>query len=81
MIKLFYIEIDVGLASPLSFSSLPSAPFFGLLPAFLALAVKFNLAPVFVGELNLPVLVGELAAIVADFSYLIVFLLCPGESS
>ena len=59
MIKLFYIEIEVGLARPLSFSSFESVPFFGLFPAFLALAVKFNLAPVLLGELNLPVLVGD----------------------
>jgi len=82
MIKLFYIEIEVGLARPLSFSSLPpSVPFFGLLPAFLALAVKLNFPPVLDGELNFPVLVGDPPYKVFYLSILIVFLFPVGESS
>ena len=80
MIKLFCIEIEVGLARPLSFSSF-SFPFFGLFPAFLALAVKFNLPPVLVGELNFPVFVGDYAFKVPCLSNLMVFLLAPGDSS
>lgn len=82
MIKLFCIEIEVGLARPLSFSSFDSLPFFGLFPAFLALAVKFNFPPVLDGEPNLFVLVGDpLAFKVFYFSILIVFLFAPGDSS
>ena len=77
MIKLFCIEIEVGLARPLSSFSLdpPSPYFFGLLcPVFHDLAVKFNLVPVLDGEPYLLILLGDPLA-----SILIVFLFAPGE--
>lgn len=59
MMKVFCIEILVGLASPLSFffSAVPSAaslPFFGLFPALLAFAVKLKPLPVLLGDPKVP---------------------------
>jgi hypothetical protein len=83
--KVFCIEILVGLASPLSFffSFDPSitSPFFGLLPALLALAVKLKPFPVLLGDPKVPPsLDGEPAWFYDFVIFMVLAFLTPGES-
>ena len=78
MMNEFYMEMEVGEASPLSFFSFSSSSP-GFLPALLALAVNFE------GEAYLPVLLGDWpGSFDGDMPWfwptIVIFFLRPGDS-